>query len=38
VGKARLPGDLERPVSKFHGREVEVVTNTTTVRIKITDA
>lgn len=38
VGKARVPGDLERPVAKFHGREVEVVTSTSIVRFKITDA
>eukprot|EP00045_Choanoeca_perplexa_P000643 m.15316 g.15316 ORF g.15316 m.15316 type:complete len:85 (-) comp10443_c0_seq1:178-432(-) len=27
VGKKYLPGDLERPVSKFHGRMVEVTTD-----------
>ena len=38
VGKTRIPGELERPVCKFHGREIEVVTDKTTVRIRISEA
>ena len=40
IGKLYLPGDLERPVSKFHGRTIEVTTDkpeNPVVRIQISD-
>ena len=41
IGKTPIPGELERPVAKFVGREIEVTTtkadsSTKTVRVKIT--
>ncbi|EGD77330.1 hypothetical protein PTSG_08424 [Salpingoeca rosetta] len=38
VGKLYLPGDLQRPVSKFHGRMVEITTNLKVVTIEISNA
>jgi hypothetical protein len=38
VGKTPIPGELERPVRKFHGRDIEITTEKTTVRVHISDA
>eukprot|EP00051_Salpingoeca_urceolata_P027587 m.482245 g.482245 ORF g.482245 m.482245 type:complete len:80 (+) comp22478_c0_seq1:1393-1632(+) len=38
IGKRYFPGDMEKPVSKFHGREVEIATDKLTFRIAISEA
>eukprot|EP00052_Salpingoeca_macrocollata_P001425 m.25495 g.25495 ORF g.25495 m.25495 type:complete len:80 (+) comp11378_c0_seq2:954-1193(+) len=38
LGKKNLPGELMKPVAKFHGREVEITTEHKAFRIRITDA
>eukprot|EP00056_Hartaetosiga_gracilis_P020056 m.17335 g.17335 ORF g.17335 m.17335 type:complete len:80 (+) comp8134_c0_seq1:25-264(+) len=37
-GKKYIPGDLQRQVSKFHGRTIEITTENTTVEILISEA
>eukprot|EP01147_Barroeca_monosierra_P006276 gene6276-9245_t len=38
IGKLYLPGDLNRPVSKFIGRSIEITTNKKVVTIQISNA
>lgn len=38
IGKMQMPGQLERPVAKYHGREVEVQTEKAVLLFRITDS